>query len=471
MRASFTRRSLAVVTSYERCASITGSTTCAARVRTSPEEIPTSLFRFQEIRRRGPAKPQRSRYSSATSTWDPQSLATEGKLWEVDLTSGEGDGRRGVIQLAGPEAPKLVQGLITNDIIHLTGSKASLAAGFLTNKGRLITESVIIIATDAKEAPHGGPDKFFLDVPIDVKKGILRHLRLFKLRSKVTITDISSTARVCALVGLPHARVSDLERVREHWSARGAEVLGLGPDPRVILGDRFPLGIRGIIHFPDPSSPPSSLPSPARPLPCTQEAREALEALRFLYGVGEGPDLVERLPSECNLDLTHAINFHKGCYLGQELTARTQFKGVIRKRLLPVFLFPDSLPPPSSKLEADTQRPVQKLGDQLPPSNANPLAAPFLAGPPSPSPALAKGAEIIDEASGKAVGSLVSLATGSNLGLALLRLEPTLGAEQGVKLVARSLGAEGEKRQQQVLAFLPDWWPSGIDLATGKIPL
>jgi hypothetical protein len=46
-----------------------------------------------------------------------------------------------------------------------------------------------------------------------------------------------------------------------------------------------------------------------------------------------------------------------------------------------------------------------------------------------------------------------------------------LGAEQGVKLVARSLGAEGEKRQQQVLAFLPDWWPSGIDLATGKIPL
>src|SRR6056297_1216620 len=44
MRASFTRRSLAVVTCYERCASMTGSTTCAARVRTSPEEIPTSLF-------------------------------------------------------------------------------------------------------------------------------------------------------------------------------------------------------------------------------------------------------------------------------------------------------------------------------------------------------------------------------------------------------------------------------------------
>ncbi|GAB5030808.1 folate-binding partial, partial [Nannochloropsis oceanica] len=291
---------------------------------------------------RAPKTPRRLSSSSTIPTrWDPHVMATNrsGGIWEVDLTRGESNGKRCILQLAGPDAPKLVQGLITNDIVHLTEAKASLAAAFLTNKGRVITESVITIATDAKEAPHGGPDKFFLDLPVEVKEGLLRHLRLFKLRAKVQITDLTATARVCVVLGLPDEVLVDLDVVKKHWTGRGEEVLGLGPDPRIALPGQHPLGIRAIVT-----------PSPAFPFFCSQQQqqehqqqpREVYEALRFLHGVGEGPDLVERLPSECNLDLTHAINFHKGCYLGQELTARTQYKGVIRKRVLPFFFLPSS---------------------------------------------------------------------------------------------------------------------------------
>jgi folate-binding protein YgfZ len=46
------------------------------------------------------------------------------------------------------------------------------------------------------------------------------------------------------------------------------------------------------------------------------------------------------LPLQCNLDMLNAISFQKGCYLGQELTARTHFQGLIRKRLMPVQLVP-----------------------------------------------------------------------------------------------------------------------------------
>lgn len=45
-----------------------------------------------------------------------------------------------------------------------------------------------------------------------------------------------------------------------------------------------------------------------------------------MHGVADGPEVHGRIPLECNLDLLHYISFAKGCYVGQELTARTKFK-------------------------------------------------------------------------------------------------------------------------------------------------
>lgn len=62
----------------------------------------------------------------------------------------------------------------------------------------------------------------------------------------------------------------------------------------------------------------------------------------LLEGVAEGKALQNRIPLECNLDLLHYISFTKGCYVGQELTARTKFKGLLRKRLVPFLCSSDA---------------------------------------------------------------------------------------------------------------------------------
>lgn len=386
-------------------------------------------------------------------------LTSTSTPWEVDLGHAP-NGGRAILQLAGADAPKLVQGLITNDIIHLTSAKASLATGFLTNKGRLITESIITIANDAQEAPHGGPDKFFLDFPVEIKEGLLRHLRLFKLRAKVTITDLTEKARVRVLVG--SANEGDFEAIKqERWTGNNTEVLGLGPDPRIVLPSSaaslppHPMGIRAIVIPPPLSSTDHQL----QPL-------EAYETLRFLHGLAEGTDLIEKLPSECNLDLTHAVNFHKGCYLGQELTARTQFKGVIRKRLLPIF-YTDG----GSEKNVETQQRVGPLTSLLPSPEVSPFAAPLLAAKTETSPpAPEKGANIIDENTGKTVGTITSLAKGSNLGLALLRLENVLGGGDAAAVRLTVAGSSNNEEKYEVTPFLPVWWPQDLDLKTGKVP-
>ena len=65
---------------------------------------------------------------------------------------------------------------------------------------------------------------------------------------------------------------------------------------------------------------------------------ETYGALCALCGLWSGEALSNRLPLECNLDLLGGISFEKGCYLGQELTARTKYRGKVRKRVLPFFL-------------------------------------------------------------------------------------------------------------------------------------
>ena len=71
----------------------------------------------------------------------------------------------------------------------------------------------------------------------------------------------------------------------------------------------------------------------------SNEVHEELYALQLqLLGVPSTAQLhgADVLPIESNLDLLNAVSFSKGCYIGQELTARTHFRGVVRKRLLPI---------------------------------------------------------------------------------------------------------------------------------------
>ena len=63
-------------------------------------------------------------------------------------------------------------------------------------------------------------------------------------------------------------------------------------------------------------------------------ANAEYDQLRLLHGLTEGPEIVNRIPLECNLDLLNYIDFSKGCYVGQELTARTKFKVCCNKTII-----------------------------------------------------------------------------------------------------------------------------------------
>lgn len=91
------------------------------------------------------------------------------------------------------------------------------------------------------------------------------------------------------------------------------------------------------------------------------------QALRCLNGIPEGSDEIpphSAIPHEASLDLAGAIDFQKGCYLGQELVARTQHQGLVRKRLMPLVAVADSVADPTHPFHS---RPLRASRSQLVP--------------------------------------------------------------------------------------------------------
>ena len=175
---------------------------------------------------------------------------------------------------------------------------------------------------------------------------------------------------------------------------------------------------------------------------------------RILHGIPEGQTELPResaLVQESNIDIMGGVDFRKGCYVGQELVIRTQHRGVVRKRILPVQLY---------GAEGDKSVPAgvgheRKGRQEYTPADGD------LAG------RLNAGADIIrTDAKGRSVGRW--LGGVGNVGLALCRLEGmgivdmagerTDGEEKGRTFGFKSEGeGEGEERRVGVKPFVPTW--------------
>ena len=144
-------------------------------------------------------------------------------------------------------------------------------------------------------------------------------------------------------------------------------------------------------------------------------AQNSYNTLRYKLGVSEGSsELVpgKALPLECNVDYLHGVSFHKGCYIGQELTARTHHTGIIRKRIMPLVFNSED---------------TENIGCEL-------------------------GESINNFGTGKGVGKIVSQ-TG-NFGIGLMRVQECHDAEEkGQPIVV------GNKSNMKVQVIKPDWWP------------
>ncbi|OAF98762.1 Aminomethyltransferase folate-binding domain-containing protein, partial [Paraphaeosphaeria sporulosa] len=343
---------------------------------------------------------------------------------------------RRLIALSGPDAPKFLQGLITNNVDP--SRDTPFYAAFLDARGRMLWDVFIWTYPGLKEQMGVAGDwACYIEVDAGEVDALAKHLKRHKLRSKITIKVVDENA--------------DHEDGKENvqvWASWGSEAslgeshrsLATIPDPRFI-GDKIAM-CRSLVRPLDTTPPKRNAPL------------EEYHRLRHTYGVPEGPAEIPReaaLPMEYNIDLAQGIDFKKGCYLGQELTIRTKHTGVVRKRILPVEL---------STADAPHTEPDTHL--QIPTYTGDVLKV---------DPAQFDSADIKQLAEdggikkGRAAGKLVSVV--GNVGLALCRLEMMtsmkVSAEGGTWMPGMEFGvADREGRVVKVRPFLRDEWVTRV---------
>lgn len=248
---------------------------------------------------------------------------------------------RGVLAVAGQDARTFLQGLLTNDLNRLTADRA-LWAALLSPQGRVLFDFGLIEAENT----------ILLDVEHQALAELVRRLSLYRLRAQVAFTDQSATWTVLALPEADAVAHFALEPERGRVRRIGAAIVFV--DPRLVE-----LGVRALV----PAAMVASWMSEHGLEPVSAE-RYAEH--RIALGVAEGSaDLPpgKALPLEANFDVLDVISFTKGCFVGQEVTARMEHRGLVRKRLVPVRFL--GSPPPAGATVALEGREVGEIRSVL----------------------------------------------------------------------------------------------------------
>ncbi|MCG8561545.1 MAG: folate-binding protein YgfZ [Hyphomicrobiales bacterium] len=201
---------------------------------------------------------------------------------------------RGVIRVAGPDAPGFLQGLVTNDVEQATDSGA-VYTGLLTPQGKILFDFFLVREGDG----------FLLDCARPVVADLVKRLTFYKLRAAVDLADESGERTVLAAWnGVPAAG--------DGWVVFA--------DPRVAA-----LGHRLIV------------PAGANADATATEAE--YHAHRIALGVPEGGRdyaFGDTFPHEAGFDQLGGVDFDKGCFVGQEVVSRMEHRGTARKRVVPI---------------------------------------------------------------------------------------------------------------------------------------
>jgi hypothetical protein len=223
---------------------------------------------------------------------------------------------RGVLAIGGPDARAFLQGLISNDIERV-GPEQAIYAALLTPQGKFLFDFIIMQAGET----------LLLDVERARAAELHKRLMMYKLRAKVTIEDQSERFAIAALLGDGVAAALDLPA---HAGAARTWRDGLALiDPRLTE-----LGGRAVL--PAASAAQTLTDAGFEALPA-----DAYEQRRIALGVPDGArDLIVDKATllENGFEELHGVDFKKGCFVGQELTARMKYRGLVRKRLMPVEL-------------------------------------------------------------------------------------------------------------------------------------
>lgn len=218
----------------------------------------------------------------------------------------------GVMRAQGEEAAKFLHGQLTQDLVLQTSAQARLA-GYCSAKGRLLAMMLAL---------KPGADELWLALPAELLPATLKRLAMFVLRAKCKLSDASAELAVWGLAGAAAEQWLGAEAPAEVWGAARKGEAWVARLPGTPACPRFLL------------LQPAAAPAPE--LPALAAADWAwLEAESGLAWVRQ-PTVEQFVPQMLNLELLGGVNFQKGCYPGQEIVARSQYRGTVKRR---TFLF------------------------------------------------------------------------------------------------------------------------------------
>jgi len=228
-------------------------------------------------------------------------------------------GQRALITLSGNDTLNFLHATSTNSIVDI--AEKAVYTSFLNAQGKVLFDAFVM--------PTGIDNKVMMDIDKRVGKQVLSHLTKYKLRSNVEMCDVSDKYSVYSFVDrhqntgkVSAGTVRDIQQAIQNSGGMAFA------DPRL-----SELGVRAVL----PMGARVQLPPSLRSYQVGDEWM--YDVHRLSMGVGEGAidlPMGRCFPLECNLDRLNAVSFSKGCYIGQELTARTKYRGVTRKRLMPL---------------------------------------------------------------------------------------------------------------------------------------
>ena len=219
---------------------------------------------------------------------------------------------RGVLLISGEDAKDFLQNIITNDINKVT-STYSCFSSLLTPQGKYLFDFIIV------KHKQG----YLLDCELNQLDDLIKRLSIYKLNSKVEISNISNEFQIVVISNEKYLTLEKSKNV-EGYTTHYRD------DPFFIDPRNKKLGSRAIISL-------KKVYLSIKKLKLKLENSEKYYNLSYKLGVPQinTRDLKEKIFGlECNFESLNGIDFKKGCYVGQENTARMKLKNKLRRRLV-----------------------------------------------------------------------------------------------------------------------------------------
>jgi tRNA-modifying protein YgfZ len=244
----------------------------------------------------------------------------------------------GAIRVDGADATTFLQSQLTNDVAHL-GTEALRLNGYCTPKGRLL----------ATFHQWRDGDAFVLQLPRELVAPVAKRLSMFVLRAKARLTDISEQQATYALLGPQSSAAlasAGINPPSQAWASTvnaGVRVSRLPAAPRV--AERFLVTL----------ATGATLPAALASLPVVASDAwwwsEVAAAVPTVFAATQ-----ERfVPQMINFEVLGGVDFKKGCYPGQEIVARSQYLGKLKRRMHVAHAEVDDPPSAGSDVFQSTQ--------------------------------------------------------------------------------------------------------------------